>query len=214
MVSNQNEVLKKTFFWMFLGLMFTGIISWYTYTSEVMAEFFLSSYTTLVIVQLVVVLSFSFLFKKLSPMIVGLLFFVYAGLNGLMFSSIFYVYELNSIIYLFFGAAILFLILSLVGYNTDKDVSSIGKVCMVGLLIGIIMTIINIFLQNSMLDIVLSWALLVIFCGLTIYDVNRIKLLTNEIENDDKLYIYFAMQLYLDFINIFLKLLSLFGKER
>ena len=214
MIDNTNNIFKKTFIWMFIGLMITGVISWFTYQSNFMAEVLVNFFMPLVIIELVVVMAFSFGFKKLPANVVAILFIVYAIINGLMFSTIFYTYELNSITFIFFGTAILFLILGLIGYNTEANLSGMGRILLVALFIGIIMTIINIFLNNSMLDIILTWAILLIFCGLTIYDINRLKHMANEIDNTNKLHIYFAMQLYLDFINIFLKLLRLFGNRK
>ena len=99
--------------------------------------------------------------------------------------------------------------------KTKADLTKFGTICQVGLLIGVVFTIVNIFLGNTMLDIILTWALLVIFCGLTRYDIHKLKQ-ANQMGTmeQNKLHIYFAMELYLDFINIFIRLLSLFGKRR
>jgi len=96
-----------------------------------------------------------------------------------------------------------------------KDLSNWRTTLYGGLIVGIIVSLINLILKNSMLDIILNWVILAIFCGLTIYDMNKIKALSESSELDqDKLHIYCAMQLYLDFINLFLRILSLFGKRR
>ena len=77
------------------------------------------------------------------------------------------------------------------------------------------MSLVNIFLKNSMFDLIIDWFILALFCGVTIYDLNKIKLLASEVDTDDeKIHIYCAMQLYLDFINIFIRILSIFGKKR
>ena len=169
----------------------------------------------LLIVEIVVVLLFSFLFRKLSPTIVGILYFVYAMINGVTLSTIFYTFELNSIVYLFLGAALLFGGLAFVGYKTQRDLSNWRSILFGVLIVGLILSLINLFLGNSMLEIVLDWVILLVFFGITIYDMNKIKNLQYEDGIDqEKLYIYGAMELYLDFINIFLRLLSLFGKSR
>ena len=130
-------------------------------------------------------------------------------------SVIFAVYELSSIVYCFAGTAALFGILAYMGAKTDKDISNWGTILMVTLLVGVVLTLINFFLKSAMLDIVLDWAILFIFCGLTFYDMNKIKKMQEEgFCEDEKLYVYGAMELYLDFINIFLRLLSLFGKRK
>ena len=102
--NSNNKILSKTFFWMFLGLLGTGLVAVYTYTSDLYLSIFSSpsSLGILVIVEVVVVLLFSFLFRKLPPIAVGILYFIYAFINGFTFSSIFAVFELSSIIYVFF----------------------------------------------------------------------------------------------------------------
>ena len=169
----------------------------------------------LIIAELVVVLVFSLLIRKLSPAMVTLLFFAYAFLNGFTLSVIFPVFELTSIVYAFAGTAALFGVLSLIGYTTKKDISKWSSILTVALLVGLVLTVVNIFVGSSFLDIALDWAILLIFFGLTIYDINKIKAMQDAgFCDDEKLYVYGAMQLYLDFINIFLRILSLFGKRR
>lgn len=214
--TNQNTLLSKTFFWMFLGLLGTGIIAWYTYSSGLYLQIlFSNTFAVVCILELVVVLLFSFLFKKLSPTVVGILYFIYAMINGVTLSTIFALYELNSIVIVFAVSALLFAALAYYGHVTKKDLSSWGTLLFAGLIAGIIISIINLFLGNSMLDIIIDWAMLVVFFGFTAYDMNKIKAFEQE-EGlvQDKLHIYCAMQLYLDFINIFLRILSIFGKRR
>ena len=173
------------------------------------------TYMTLAIAEVVVVLVFSLLFKKLSSTVVTVLFFAYAFLNGFTLSIIFAIYELGSITTCFVGTAALFGILAYLGYKTDKDISNFGTILSVAMIVGLILTIVNLFMHNTMLDIVLDWAFLLIFFGLTVYDMNKIKKMRDMgICEDEKLYVYGAMELYLDFINIFLRILSLFGKRR
>lgn len=216
-VNVKNKIFGKTFFWMFLGLLGSGIIAWYTYSSglilNMMAD---STFVILLIVELVAVLLFSLLFKKLPPTIVGILYFVYAMINGITLSTIFAVYELDSILYLFIISALVFGVLGLIGYQTNKNLNSWSPYITVFLIAGIVLSIINLFiLKSTMIDLALDWFILALFCGVTIYDINKIKLLQNEPDiNQEKIHIYCAMQLYLDFINIFLRLLSLFGKQR
>ena len=137
-------------------------------------------------------------------------------LNGVTLSVIFAVFELSSIIYLFIISAIIFAVLGLIGYKTNKDLSSWSPYITVFLIAGIVLSFINLFiLKISMLDLALDWLILALFCGITIYDINKIKMLQQVPEiNQEKIYIYCAMQLYLDFINIFLRILSIFGKRR
>lgn len=201
---------------MFLGLLGTAIVAWYTYSSGLFIDIIFKGYfNILLIVELVVVVLFSLLFKKLPPTIVGILYFVYAMINGVSLSVIFVVFELNSIVWLFVASAVLFGGMALYGYKTNKDLSN-WKTLLFGILIvGLILSLINIFLGNSTLDIILDWVILFVFFGVTAYDMNKIKQLQEDESLDQsKLHIYGAMELYLDFINIFLRILSLFGKKR
>lgn len=213
----QNKIFGKTFFWMFLGLLGTAIVAWYTYSSGLFINIVLDGYfNILLIVELVAVLLFSLLFRKLPPVVVGILYFVYSMLNGVTLSTIFAVFELNSIVYLFIVSALIFGALALIGYKTRKDLSSWRPYITVFLIAGILLTIVNLLIfKNSTFDLILDWLILALFFGITIYDINKIKLLQeDETVDQEKIHIYCAMQLYLDFINIFLRILSIFGKRR
>ena len=213
----ENKLFGKTFFWMFLGLLGSALIAWYTYSSGLFLNIVLNDYFTgLLIMELVAVLLFSFLFRKLPPVVVGILYFVYAALNGVKLAVIFAVFELNSIITLFIASALIFGVLSLIGYKTTKNLSSWGTYLNVFLIIGLILSLVNLFIfKSSLFDVILDWVILAVFFGVTIYDINKIKALQLEPDiNQEKIHIYCAMQLYLDFINIFLRILSIFGKRR
>lgn len=155
------------------------------------------------------------MFKKLSPTVVGILYFIYAFLNGVTLSSIFAIYDLTSIGLIFVVTSALFGILAFIGYKTNKDLSNWSTILFTTLFVGIIASIINLFVGNTMVDIALTWIMLILFFGITVYDMNKLKMLSQDPNlNQDKLYVYGAMELYLDFINIFLKLLRLFGRSR
>lgn len=212
----KNDFIPKTFFWMFLGLLGTAIVAWYTYSSGLFINILVGgSFGILLIAEVVVVLLFSFLFRKLSPTIVGILYFVYAAINGVTLSTIFVVFELQSIVLLFVASSILFGGLALYGYKTSKDLSNWRSLLFGTLIVGLIVSLINLFMKNTMLDIILDWVILLVFFGITAYDMNKIKQLSlDETLDKNKLHIYGAMELYLDFINIFLRILSIFGKRR
>ncbi len=136
-------------------------------------------------------------------------------INGVTLSVIFAVFELSSIITLFIASAVIYAVLALIGYKTKANLTSWSPYITVFLIAGIVLSIINLFLKNSLLDIGLDWFILVLFMGITIYDINKMKLLAEAPNlNSEKIHIYCAMQLYLDFINIFLRILSIFGKRR
>ena len=202
---------------MFLGLLGSAIVAWYTYYSGLFLDIVLQGgFAVLLIIELVAVLLFNFLFRKLPPVVVGILYFVYSMLNGVTLATVFAVYELSSVIYLFVISALVFGVFAIIGYKTNKDLSSWGPYITVFLIAGIILSIINLFIiQSSGFDLFVDWLILALFCGVTIYDINKIKMLQNVPDIDqEKIYIYCAMQLYLDFINIFLRILSIFGKRK
>ena len=210
-VEEQNKSMIKTFNRMFLGLLVTAVIAVATYATGLYMQL---PYIALAIVEIVLVIIFSLAFKKLSPTAVTLLYFAYAAVNGLTLGSIFAVYNIGTIGYAFLTTSLLFGGLALYGYTTKKDLTKLGSIFLVGLIVGLIASVINLFVGNSVVDIALNWIMLLIFCGLTVYDINRMKAMQSEVECDNtKVYVYCAMQLYLDFINIFLRLLSIFGKK-
>lgn len=214
---NDNRIFGKTFFWMFLGLLGSGIVAAYTYYSGLFVDIVLGGYwNALLLLELVVVLLFSFLFKKLSPTAVGILFFIYSMVNGVTLCTVFAAFELNSVISLFVASSLIFAILGYIGYNTNKDLSSWGTYLSVFLIVGIVLSFINLFfLKSSGFDLILDWLILALFFGITVYDINKMKALqASNLFDDNKIHIYCAMQLYLDFINIFLRILSIFGKRK
>lgn len=211
-----NKIISKTFFWMFLGLLGTALVGWYAYSTELYISILNTNTLPIIaIVEVVVVLVFSFLFRKLPPIAVGILYFIYAFINGFSFSMIFAAFDLGSIVFTFFLTAILFATLAICGYTTNIDISKWSTILFVALLVSLIASIINIFLGNGIVDIILDWIIIFIFAGYTIYDMHMLKTLQNDSTIDqEKVYIYCAMQLYLDFINLFIRLLSRFGKSK
>lgn len=201
---------------MFLGLLGSGLVAWFTYSSGLFFKIMIYDYfNVLLIVELAVVILFSLLFRKLPPIIVAILYFVYSMINGMSLSVIFFAFQLRSIIWLFIASSVLFGGMALFGYITKKDLSNWRILLLSVLIIGLILSVINIFAGNSTLDIILDWVILFVFFGITAYDMNKIKQLQyDESLDKSKLHIYGAMELYLDFINIFLRVLSIFGKRR
>lgn len=137
-------------------------------------------------------------------------------INGVTLSVVFVVYEISSIVSVFIISALVFGILGFIGYKTNRDLNSWGTYIIVFLIAGIVLSLLNLIVfRSSVLDIAIDWLILILFCGATIYDINKIKVLQESADiNQDKIHIYCAMQLYLDFINIFLRILSLFGKSK
>jgi FtsH-binding integral membrane protein len=173
-----------------------------------------------IIAELALVLALSFGLRRMSPGVAIAVFFVYAALNGFTLSVIFLVYDLGSIYAAFFTAAALFGAMSVVGFTTKVDLSKYSTYFLMALIGLIIAGVINIFLRSSAFDFVISIAGVLIFTALTAYDTQRIKQMSADptIQADGslsmKLSIMGALRLYLDFINLFLYLLRLFGRRR
>ena len=208
--------LSKTFLWMFLGVLATAITAVYTYSAGIAETMAVDgTFAIICIAQIAIALIMGFLLRRLSSTMITILFFAYSMLTGVTLSTIFYVFELSSITIALFGSAALFGGLAILGYNSNRDVTSLGSMLTIGLIIGLVLSIINLFLGNPLLDIALDWAILAIFLGFTYYDMNNIKMfLSSGMVDTEKVSVYGAFQLYLDFINIFLRILSIFGERR
>ena len=208
--------LSKTFLWMFLGVLATAITAVYTYSAGIAETMAVDgTFAIICIAQIAIALIMGFLLRKLSATMITILFFAYSMLTGVTLSTIFYVFEISSITIALFGSAALFGGLAILGYNSNRDVTSLGTMLTIGLVIGLILSLINLFLGNPLLDIALDWAILAIFLGFTYYDMNNIKMfLSSGMVDTEKVSVYGAFQLYLDFINIFLRILSIFGERR
>ncbi len=215
-IETPSNLFTKVFLWMFAGLFATGLISYFTYATGYAEKLVTNlSFAVVLIIELVVVVLFSLLFKKLPPMGVAILFFIYAVVNGLTLSTIYLIYEIQSIIIIFFVAAALFGIFAFVGGVLKKDISKFGNMLIWVLVVLIVLSIVNIFIGASILDTVIDWAVLIVFFGITAWDVQKIKMMQRGLNVPaEKIHIYGAMELYLDFINIFLRLLNIFGKEK
>lgn len=213
-LQSTNKTLAQTFLWMFLGLLSTGIIAAITYYTGTIIEI-ANSWQVILIAQVVIAIVFGLFFHKLSSGMVTLLFFGYSMITGLTFSVIFAAFELTTIAYALFATSAFFGILAYIGYKTDKDLSKFGTILMAALIVALILTLVNFFIGSDGLDIILDWVILGIFAGLTAYDMNKVKMMSETYGYDqEKVAIYGAMQLYLDFINMFLRILEIFGDRK
>jgi len=212
----KNKIMSKTFIWMFIGLLVTFITGFGVSNNETMIIniFKNSTYIILAIVELALVVFLSARVRKMNKNTARIFFLLYSFISGLTFSSIFIVYKLTSILYVFLVAAIIFLLFGLIGYFTKIDLTKLGTYLMMALLAIIVCIIINLFVGNSTFDLIISIISIVIFIGFTAYDVQKIKQLSYENIDEDNLAIVGALNLYLDYINIFLNLLSLFGDSK
>lgn len=219
----ENKVRKffqLVYFWMALGLLVSGISAIYVATSPALLEKIFNSgfFLGLVIIELVLVIILSWMIKRISSTTAKILFVAYSLVTGLTLSVIFLAYTLGSVASIFFVSAGIFALISIYGFFTDDDLTSLGQLFIVGLIGIIISMLINMFLQSPAFDYIISIIGVIIFIGLTAYDTQKLKSMVTigreTTEDYSKKAIIGALTLYLDLINLFLNLLSLFGKRR
>ena len=208
-----NNILSKSFLWMFIGLLVTFVTGYAVCTNyEIMyAIFAKNGYIFLMIAELILVIFLSARIFKMKPTTAKIMFLLYSFVSGLTFSSIFFAFELSFIMYVFLIAAAVFGLFGFLGFTTKIDLSKIGTFLMMGLLGVVICSIVNIFIGGDAFSLIISIISLIVFLGITAFDVQKIKNL--PIDNDNGA-IYGALQLYLDFINIFLDLLRILSRNR
>lgn len=209
----KNEFLSKVFQWFGIGLFVTFVIAYFTSTNIYMLALIFSGpgYLIIVLLELFLAIWLSTRIRKMSSGKAKTLYLGYSVLTGLTLSSVFVVYEMTSIIWIFLASAIIFSVFAFIGRKVDIDLSRWGIYLLIILLGSIILEVINIFLLNQTLDIILCVIVLGVFVAYVAYDIQKILKLY---EPTDSMAVYGAFDLYLDFINIFLRLLRLFGKER
>ena len=213
-----RQSVTRAFVWMTLGLAITGLTALFVADSNLIEVIFSSgSFWMLVIAELAVVWFLSSRIMKLSMPVATVAFAVYSLLNGVMLSPIFLVYTGESIASTFFITAGTFAAMAIFGYTTKRDLSSMGSYLMMGLIGLIIASLVNMFVGSSLLMWVVSYLGVLIFVGLTAYDTQRIKEMIAQSVGDEeqtkKVALLGALNLYLDFINLFIYLLRLFGRR-
>lgn len=216
-----SDVFSKIFGWMFGGLLITGATAFYTATTPWLLEKIFTNniyWIGLLIAELVLVIVLTARVNKMSKGAAITSFLLYSVVNGLTLSTIFLAYTFESIASVFFISAGMFGIMALYGYTTKKDLSKIGSILLMGLVGIILASLVNLFILNNTFSFIIAILAIVIFVGLTAYDVQRIKSMAYQVGNDSefttKFAIIGALTLYLDFINLFLELLRIFGKSR
>ena len=213
-----SALMRKVYTWMTLALLITGVTAYGVASSPTLLMTLMTSRGLLfglIIAELALVFIITGALQRLSLTTATLLFIVYSVLNGAMLSSVFVVYTMTSIAKVFFITAGTFGAMAFYGYTTKKDLTSLGKILFMALIGLIIATIVNMFLKSSGFDYILSYAGVAIFVGLTAWDSQKIKQM-HQTQNDmsegaQKLALIGALTLYLDFINLFLYLLRIFG---
>ena len=214
-------LMRKVYVWMSLALAITGITAFGVANSPgVMSMIFSNQivFWGLVIAELALVFAISGAINRLSLSTATMLFVLYSVINGVVLSSIFLVYTMTSIASVFFITAGTFAVMAFFGYFTKTDLSSLGKILMMALIGIIIATIVNIFTKSEGLAMILNYLGVLVFVGLTAYDSQKIKqmlmMAPDTGEAAQKVALLGALSLYLDFINLFLYLLRIFGSRR
>lgn len=213
-------LMRKVYTWMTLALLITGITAYGIASSSTLSLVMPKIIWGLAFAELALVFTLSSTIQRLSLTTATLMFIVYSIMNGAMLSSIFLVYEPMLISKVFFITAGTFGAMSVYGYTTKKDLASIGKILIMALLGLIIATIVNLFMKSPGLDYLLSYIGAGIFIGLVAWDTQKIKKMLMEEsqygpdEHGQKLALLGALSLYLDFINLFLHMLRIFGNKK
>ncbi len=207
-----RELLVNTFKWLFIGLLVCFGCAYFCSMSEKMLELVYGGYNYFIFIglELVLCIVLSLCITKMEPTIAKMLYLLYTALTGVSLNGIFLVYVHSSIAFIFLVTAIIFGIFAFIGKNTNIDLSKWGIYLLIALISIIILEVVNIFLLSKSLDMGLCIVTIVLFAGYVAFDVNRLLRVGTNLNNAG---IYFAFQLFLDFINIFIKLLRLFGKR-
>lgn len=211
-----NKLISKSFLWMCIGLLVTFVTGFGVASNERMLEniFNGNTFWLFVVLEFILVIVLSWRCMKMSPVAAKICFILYAFVSGLTFSSIFVVYDIASIMMVFLVSSVIFGVMAFIGYKTNVDLSKLGFYLMMGLIAVIIVSVINIFIGSNGLEIALSIICVLLFIGITAFDVQKIKSLEESGLPEDNLAIYGALELYLDFINIFIDLIRIIGENK
>ena len=214
-------LMRKVYTWMTLALVLTGLTAYGVATSPgIMMALYSNSALMwgLVIAEFALVIGISAAINRLSLATATLMFVAYSVINGAMLSSIFMIYTAASIASVFFITAATFAVMALIGYTTKTDLTSVGKLLFMALIGLVIATIVNMFIGSSTMTMICSYVGVLIFVGLTAYDSQKIKNMLMQApdagESSQKLALLGALTLDLDFINLFIYLLRIFGDRR
>jgi FtsH-binding integral membrane protein len=213
-------LMRKVYVWMTLALVITGFTAYGVATSPGIQQLVFGNSIVmwgLIIAEFALVIGVSAAINKLSLTMATLMFILYSVINGALLSSIFLIYTASSIATVFFITAGTFGAMALVGYTTKTDLTSMGKILFMALIGLVIATLVNLFVKSSGFTLILSYVGVLIFVGLTAYDSQKIKQMMLQApdagEGAQKLALLGALTLYLDFINLFIYLLRIFGKR-
>lgn len=217
--TNVNKVMRLVYVKMLLAMLVTAVTSMYVTSNETLLMLIYGKpmvFVGLLISQVIVVISLLGRLQKMSTITASLLFYLYSVLTGVVFASILLVYTATSIANTFFITAGVFGAMSVYGYFTSNDLSKMGSLLIMGFLGLIICSVVNIFLKSQPMEWLISFVGVLVFIGLTAWDTQKIKAAAAHAEGDDvkRLATIGALELFLDFVNLFIYLLRFFGNDR
>jgi len=214
--SEINSAMGRVYGHMSLAVIVSMMVSYFVGTSPELLEFFFTGMLKWIVIfaPLAAIFGVSMvLANNPSKIVAQLCLHGFAALMGLSFATIFAVFTMGSIVSAFMGAAILFAVMSGYGYFTKRSLDSVGKFMFVGLIAIVIASIVNIFIGSTVMQMVISALAIIIFLGLTAYDTQKIREMVS-VDTSPAVEVSGALTLYMDFINLFLNLLQLFGGRK
>jgi uncharacterized protein len=219
-VSVQSEFIRRVYNWMGLGLAITAIVSMYISSSPAMVRMFFGNsflFFGLILAELGLVVALSAAINRLQASTAAFMFFIYSALNGVTLSFVFLVYTRASIATTFFVTAGTFAAMSLYGYTTKRDLTAWGSFLFMGLIGVVLASLVNLFVHSEGIYWVITYCGVLVFVGLAAYDTQKIREMAlrgfGDEESEKKGAVIGALRLYLDFINLFLMLLRIFGRR-
>lgn len=213
-MKENNDLYPRMFTWLFIGLLVTFATGYaLSMNEEMMISLLALGVLPIAIVEIIIAIVLAARIEKMNPMTTKILYILYTVLTGITFSTIFVYFEMGSLISVFIITAIIFALLAFYGYVTKRDLTKLGTIIFIGLIGIIIGSLLNMFLfKSATLNLGITIIGVLVFVGYIAYDVNKIKHLVPYV-GEDKAAVYGAFQLYLDFINLFIRLLQLLGKR-
>ena len=211
-----NSAMARVYGHMSVAVLVSMIVSYFVGTSPELLQFFFTGITKWLVIfaPLAAILAFAFAAENFNTSQLKLFLYAFAGLMGLSMATIFAIFTMGSIVSAFMGAAILFGTMSFYGYFTKRSLDSMGKFMIVGLIAIIIASIVNIFIGSTVMQMVISALAIIIFLGLTAYDTQKIREAVSVDGDTGRQEVIGALTLYMDFINLFINLLQLFGIKK
>jgi hypothetical protein len=214
--SEINSAMARVYGHMTVAVIISMMVSWFVGTTPELLAFFFTGITKWIVIfaPLAAILALTFASERFNTGQLKLFLWGFAGLMGLSTATIFAVFTMGSIVSAFMGAAVLFAVMSGYGYFTKQSLDSMGKFMLVGLIAIVIASIVNIFIGSTVMQMVISALAIIIFLGLTAYDTQKIREAVSVEGDTGREEVLGALTLYMDFINLFINLLQLFGMKK